>query len=212
VDVGKKMVALISDMNQPLGNAAGLALEVKEAIETLRDGGPADFREHCLVAAAHMLRLAGKGSLQETRALAERALVDGSAFAKFRQMVAAQGGDVAQVDDPARLPTASIQMDIRASRRGYVAGIDALEVGNAVLDLGGGRLKKGDPVDHAVGVITHCRVGDAVSEDTVIFTLHGNEQSKIAAARERLLTAVALSDKVVPPLPLFYDTLEGSPV
>jgi pyrimidine-nucleoside phosphorylase len=212
VDVGKQMVALISDMNQPLGNAAGLALEVKEAIDTLRNDGPADFREHCLVAASHMLRLAGKGSPSETRALAERTLADGSALAKFRQMVAAQGGDVSQVDDPTKLPTAAFQEAVHAPRRGYVAGLDALAVGNAVLDLGGGRLKKSDAVDHAVGVITHCRVGDAVSEETVLFTLHGNDPGKIAAARQRLSSAVTFSETSVPPLPLFYDTLEGKPV
>jgi len=108
VDSGKKMVALISDMNQPLGRSAGLALEVKEAIETLHNGGPKDFREHCLVTAAHMLRLADKGEMKETRSMSELALIDGSAFDMFRTMIEAQGGDVSQVDDPSKLPSVSI--------------------------------------------------------------------------------------------------------
>jgi pyrimidine-nucleoside phosphorylase len=208
-DAGKRMVALLSDMDQPLGKAAGLALEVKEAIEVLHNGGPADFREHCLVAAAHMLRLAGKGNMKETRALAELALIDRSAFAKFREMVGAQGGNVKQVDEINLLPTAQMVDEIAAPKRGFVAQVDALAVGQAVLELGGGRLTKTDPVDHAVGVLTHVKVGDAVTEGQPIFTIHSNNMAKMEAARQRLLTGLSISEEPVARLPLFYDVIEG---
>jgi len=206
VDAGKQMVALISDMNQPLGKAAGLALEVVEAIETLQNAGPADFREHCLVAAGHMLRLAGH---TDGRERAEKALADGSAFAKFRQMVAAQGGDVAQVDDPSKLPQASLIETISAPQAGYLARVDALAVGYAVLDLGGGRMTKADPVDHAVGVITQRQVGDQVGAGDVLFTLHANDPARLAAAKTRLASAYTISAEPVAGLPLFYATMEG---
>lgn len=209
VDAGKKMVALISDMNQPLGRAAGLALEVREAIETLKNGGPADFRKHCTETAAYMLRLAGKGEMKECRSLVELALIEGTAFAKFREMVEAQGGDVAQVDDPTKLPSASLVETVKAERGGYLAEVNALEVGNAVLDLGGGRRVKTDTVDHAVGVITHVRVGDKVAAGDALFTLHGNDRAKLEAARERLRHAVILSGEPTARLPLFYDVIEG---
>ena len=210
-DAGKKMVALISDMNQPLGRTAGLALEVKEAIETLKNGGPRDFREHCLVTAAHMLRLAGRGEMKETRSMSELALIDDSAFNMFRRMIEAQGGDVSQVDNPDTLPTATIQEEILARQHASVAEINALEVGMAVVDLGGGRLKKTDGVDHAVGVETHVKVGDQVSAETPVFTIHGNDQQKVDAARSRLMNAMTFSREPVSPLPLFYDFLEGLP-
>lgn len=208
-DAGKKMVALLSDMNQPLGKAAGLALEVREAIDVLHNGGPADFREHCLVAAAHMLRIAGKGNMKETRAMAELALIDRSAFAKFREMVGAQGGNVKQIDEPDLLPTANLMEEVSATQRGFVGEVDAMAVGQAVLELGGGRLKKTDPIDHAVGVLTHVKVGDAVTEGQTVFTIHGNSMAKIEAAKARLLAGLKISDEPTPRLPLFYDVVEG---
>lgn len=213
VDAGKKMVALISDMNQPLGMAAGLALEVREAIETLQDKGPSDFREHCLVAATHMLHLAERGDLRDCRAMAELALTDGSALAKFREMVAAQGGDPNQIDDPNLLPTAKLQEPITNELDDgfYVAEVNALAVGRAVVDLGGGRNRKEDPIDHAVGVITHVRVGDRVKKGDVLFTLHGNDPAKLEAARERLKEGILFSDTPCARLPIFYDTLTGQP-
>ncbi len=212
VDAGRKMVALLSDMNQPLGRTAGLALEVREALDTLRDAGPPDFREHCLVAAAHMLRLADHTpSLEAARAEAEAALADGRALAKFREMVGAQGGDVRQVDEPDRLPKASMTRDIRAGADGIVAAVDALAVGEAVVELGGGRRTKADRIDHAVGVTTHVKVGEAVSFGQTLFTLHANDAAKLDAARARLAEAVALGAEPVPPLPIFYDVIEGFP-
>lgn len=202
---GRRVVALISDMNQPLGWAVGNALEVREAINTLHEGGPADFREHCMVVAAEMLMLGGKAD--DTNAaltLALETLASGAAWRKFRELVEAQGGDVHCVEEPERLPKAQIIEPVPASRSGYLAGIDAAEIGMAVVELGGGRLKKGDPIDHSVGVIVHYKVGDLVQKGTPLVTIHSNDMEKLAAVQERVLAAHTFSNAPVQRLPLFY--------
>jgi pyrimidine-nucleoside phosphorylase len=137
-DAGRKTVALIADMNQPLGHAVGNALEVKEALATLRGDGPPDLWAHCLELAGHLLHLAGKcDSLEKGKAMAIKARDDGRALAKFRAMVAAQGGDVGMVDNPATLPRAALKADVLAPRDGFIAGIDAGEVGWSCVKLGG---------------------------------------------------------------------------
>ena len=144
--LGRKMTALLGDMSQPLGLAAGNALEVVEAIETLHGRGPADFRQHCIDVAAEMLLIAGAvASPEEGRARAAGTLDDGTAWAKFREWIAAQGGDLRFVDDPTRLPEAPLIAPLPAPRSGYVARADAREVGFTVVDLGGGRARKEDP-------------------------------------------------------------------
>ncbi|NLX55289.1 MAG: thymidine phosphorylase [Planctomycetaceae bacterium] len=208
---GREMVALLSDMNQPLGCAVGNALEVREAIETLRGGGPADLRRHCLVIGAHMVRLGrqetGSGALDE--AIAELAdLIDnGGGFEKFRELVNAQGGDVSMVDDPQRLPRARLVEDIPAGADGFVAAVDALTVAKATLELGAGRARKSDPIDPAVGVVVRCKVGDQVRAGDPLFTIHANDGAKLAQARALLEQAVQFSEGEPQPLPAFYDTL-----
>jgi len=208
---GREMVALLSDMNQPLGCAVGNALEVREAIETLRGGGPADLRQHCLVIGAHMVRLGrqetGSGALDE--AIAELAdLIDnGGGFAKFRELVNAQGGDVSMVDDPQRLPRARLVEDIPAGADGFVAAVDALAVAQATLELGAGRARKSDPIDPAVGVVVRCKVGDRIRPGAPLFTIHANDGAKLAQARALLEQAVQFSEGEPQPLPAFYDTL-----
>jgi pyrimidine-nucleoside phosphorylase len=207
---GRKMVALISDMNQPLGFAVGNALEVREAIETLRGAGPADFREHCLHVAAHMLVLAGgQPTLRKARALAERSLAGGEALAKFRALVRAQGGDDRVIDDPVRLPQAAHIEVVASPRGGYLATIDAGQVGQAAIDLGAGRAKKGDPIDHSVGVVLRHKVGDRVIKGEPLFTVHASTAVQCREAAERLLQAHRFSVRKVPPLPLFYRTIYG---
>ncbi len=142
-DAGRQTVAIISDMNQPLGHAVGNALEVKEAIATLHGKGPHDFWLHCLKIAGYMLLLAGKAdSLGEAETLATTARDDGRALQKFRDMVQAQGGDISQVDDPAQLPQAQFVEEILAPRSGTVASMDTAELGWSCVRLGGGRLVK----------------------------------------------------------------------
>ncbi len=206
---GRRAVALLSDMNQPLGCAVGNALEVVEAIETLHGGGPADFREHCLTVASHMLVLGQKAAdLPQARQMAEQAIASGRAFQVFRKLVMAQGGDVAYVDDPSRLPKASLVETIKAERAGYIAAIDAREVGETAVELGAGRARKTDAIDYAVGIEILHKVGDWVEQDAPLFTIHANDPHKLKQARARLLAAYQWSREPVQPLPLFYGVVE----
>ncbi len=207
----RKVVALISDMNQPLGNAVGNAIEVREAIETLQGGGPQDFREHCLVLASHMLLLAEKvESFDGAYALSQKVIKDGSAFTKFKDLVIAQGGDISYVEDPSKLVLAPERLDIGASEAGYISQIHACEVGLTATELGAGRAQKGDPVDHSVGIEIMHNVGDRVDEGELLFTVYAKNAEQAQAASERLLAAHEISDKPVDALPLFYETIGSS--
>jgi pyrimidine-nucleoside phosphorylase len=206
--VGRQVTALISDMNQPLGHAVGNALELREAIDALHGGGPEDFVEHCIVVAGHMLRLAGKSQakdLSDIRPTLEEKLNDGAAWEVFRTLVEAQGGDVSQVDNPDKLPTAPVIHAIPAPRSGYLQTINAREIGFAALHLGAGREKKGEPVDHAVGVVVHHKVGEHVEEGQPLFTIHARTDEALQIATQRVLNAHLWSDR--PGRPLFYGAL-----
>ena len=202
---GRKTVALLSDMNQPLGYAVGNALEVREAIDALHGGGPADFREHCLHVAAEMLVLGDRAeNIAKARDMAEKAIADGSGFAKFRELVAIQGGDVTYIDNPEKLPTAALIETIPAPHSGSISQIHARLVGEAAVELGAGRAQKGDPIDHAVGFILHHKVGDVVKEGDPLFTVHANDQKLLDTAKREVLAAHQFSETPVAPLPLFY--------
>ena len=209
VDIGKlagrEIVALLSDMNQPLGCAVGNSLEVVEAIETLKGGGPEDFREHCLHVSAHMLVLGKRAKdLDEGRIIAEKSIADGSAFNKLRILVDAQDGDVSYVDDISKFPKAKFIEEIKAPQSGYIYQVQARIVGEAAVTLGAGRAKKSDPVDHAVGFVIHKKVGDRVEKGEPLFTIHANDEAKMAESRDEVLSAYTFSDEVIHPLPLFY--------
>jgi len=207
-EAGRKTVALISDMNQPLGHAVGNALEVKEALAALREDGPPDFWAHCLEVAAHMVLLAGKAhSLDEAKAMAAAARDSGRAWDKFRELIQAQGGDAGQVDDPDQLPRASLIESIPATRSGTIAAIDTGAVGWACVRLGGGRLVKGEEIDHAVGFILPCKVGDTYSAGDPIGFVHANDPDKLTQARSEILASITWSDQPVEPLPDFYGTI-----
>lgn len=206
---GRKVVALLSAMDQPLGCAVGNAIEVQEAIATLRGEGPADFAEHWLEVAGHMLRLAGAvDDVEAGKQRARQAISDGSALSKFRALVAAQGGDPGYVDDPSKFPAADLIEELPASQDGYIAQIHAAEIGYAAIDLGGGRTKKGDPIDHAVGIMLHRKVGDVVSAGDPLCTVYANDRNRLRAATDRIQAAIAYSMQPTEPLPLFYDILE----
>ncbi len=213
VDAGRDMVALLSDMNQPLGVAAGNALEVAEAVKTLQGAGPADFHAHCVEVAAQMLRLAGRGErwadLAQARAEADRALRAGLGFERLRRLVAAQGGDVAQIDDLSRLPQARLRHDFPAAQSGYLAAIHADKIGWATLALGAGRFTKEDTIDHAVGIEVHKNVGDAVQSGERLLTVHANNSESLAAALELLADSISYSAAPVERLPLFYGVVDG---
>jgi pyrimidine-nucleoside phosphorylase len=206
-NAGRDVVALLSDMEQPLGQAVGNALEVIEAIETLRGGGPAGFREHCVEVAAHMLMLAGHGAVDSLRDPVRAALDDGRGLRHFRQMVAAQGGDVSAIDDTSRLPQASITEVIPAEHDGYVAQMSALHIAQAAFDLGAGREVKEATIDHAVGIQVHAKVGDRVTAGDPLVTIHANHAERVAEVRAGLGQGLQVSDSPVEPLPLFYDII-----
>jgi pyrimidine-nucleoside phosphorylase len=202
---GRKVTALIADMNQPLGAAVGNALEVIEAIEALKGSGPADFMEHCLHLSAHMLLLGQKAdSLETGRQMAQKVIADGSAFEKFCQMVSAQGGDVRYVEQPERLPRAERVEVVTAPRGGYIAQVHARAIGEAAVTLGAGRAKKSDQVDHAVGFIIHKKVGDPVTPGEPLFTIHARNEAQVEQARQAVLAAFSIQDSPAPALPLFY--------
>ncbi len=203
---GRKVQTLLSDMNQPLGYAVGNALEVKEAIDTLHGNGPADFHEHCLVVAANMLLLGNKASdLDATRWMAERALSKGKAFQKFCQLIVAQGGDVSYAEEPDMLPKAKMVSVVDAPRSGWLAQVSARSVGESALALGAGRARKGEPVDHAVGVVIHHKVGDHLERGQPLFTIHAKDKASLDEAVKQVLAAHVWSENPVKPLPLFYN-------
>ncbi len=205
----RRAVALLSDMNQPLGNAVGNILELREAIETLNGGGPTDFREHCLVVAGYMLALGGIAKDEEVgKEMAQRALDSGKAWDKFQELVIAQGGDISYITNPERLPKARQVEIVLAPQSGYLSNIHARIVGETSVALGGGRSKKTDFIDHSVGVIIHHKVGDWVDHDSPLFTIHANQNAKVEEARQRLLSAHSWSDSPCQALPLFYGVVK----
>ncbi|MEI8131812.1 MAG: thymidine phosphorylase [Leptolinea sp.] len=206
---GRKVVALLSDMNQPLGCAVGNSLEIAEAVETLRGAGPKDFHEHCLVVVSHLLTASGKvSSLEEGRTMAETALQNGSALEKFRMLVQAQGGDVRVIDDLNLLPKAVVIKTLTAVQAGWIAGVHAREIGETVISLGGGRAKKTDSIDHSVGIVVHAKVGDHLKAGDALLTIHAKNTADFELAQERALAAITWSDKKTEPLPLFYGVIE----
>ncbi|MCA9934677.1 MAG: thymidine phosphorylase, partial [Anaerolineales bacterium] len=208
-DAGRKTVAIISDMNQPLGHAIGNALEVKEAIDTLHGRGPEGFWAHCLEIAGQMILLAGKAqSLDEAKGLATAVRSNGTAWQKFRDLVRAQGGDVAQADDPSLLPQAAYVEPLLAPQSGTIAAMDTAAIGWACVRLGAGRLVKTDEVDHAVGFVLPAKIGDTYKAGDTIGTIYANDRAKLAEAREGVLAAITWSEEVVRPLPHIYAVVE----
>src|SRR5271154_3534576 len=180
------MVALITDMNQPLGRKVGNALEVEECIEVLHGGGPADLRDLCIELAAWMFFLGGASPTVESgKRLSERIIASGQAFERFRQMVELQGGDIGAIDDPTRLPGTDHRVEVPSTRSGYVTTIACEDVGTACVILGGGRERKEDSVDPAVGIVIHKKIGDKVIAGEPLCTIHCHSDAQ--AARARLL-------------------------
>jgi len=205
---GRKAVALISDMNQPLGLTVGNSLEVKEALLTMRGLGPLDFTEHCLEVASQMLVLGGQTTNKEQgRSMAVKALQSGKALEKFVSLIEAQGGDSSYIYDTERFPRASLITDVRSYNSGYLKEIHAQIIGEVAVDLGAGRTKKEEAIDHSVGIELHCKVGDFTEIGQVLFTIHANQPALVEPARVKLLSALTWSDTPVECLPLFYTTV-----
>lgn len=212
VDIGqalnRRVTAVISNMNQPLGRAVGNALELEEAIDTLHGHGPTDFLEHCLVIAGQMLLLADRArDAQQARELLLLELDSGRAWRKFRDWIVGQGGDAAYIDAPSLLPQATFIEPLPSPRSGYIAGLDAMEVGLTTGLLGGGRAHKGDSIDHAVGVVLAKKIGDYVKTGEALLTIHANDEQKLADAWRRLLDAYSWSDEPVERPPLVHEII-----
>ena len=176
--VGRKTIAIISDMSQPLGFAIGNALEVKEAIETLQGKGPQDLTDLVLTLGSQMVILAKKAeTTQEAKAMLREAITNGKAIAKFKEFLQNQGGDASVVDDTAKLPQAKYQIELPAKKSGYVSRMVADEIGVASMLLGAGRATKEDTIDLAVGIVLHKKVGDKVSEGESLLTIHSNREN-----------------------------------
>jgi len=196
--MGKQMVALITDMNQPLGCTVGNALEVQECIEVLHGGGPADLRELCFDLAAWMFYLGGASkTVADGKQLAEEIIASGKAFDAFRQMVELQGGDISVIDDPARLPSAERRVQVASSQAGYVTAIACEQVGTACVILGGGRERKENSVDPSVGIEVHKKIGDKVSVGEPLCTIHCHSDAQ--AARAKALLEESYQIEAAPP-------------
>ena len=200
---GRKTIAVVSDMDQPLGYAVGNALEVREAIETLKGNGPEDFVELCMTLGSYMLVAGGKAADQEAaERILREVIANGSALEKLAEFVAAQGGDRELVYHPERLPQASIAQEIESPADGYIQRIVCDEIGICSLLLGGGRETKESEIDLSVGLVLHRKVGDAVKKGETLATIYANDQAKLDAARERFLRAYTIDRNPVEKKPL----------
>ena len=193
-NAGRSTIAVISDMDQPLGFAVGNALEVKEAIETLRGNGPDDFTELCLTLGSRMLMAGGAaGNAEEAKEKLQRVIADGSALKKLAEFVEAQGGDKEAVYDTDRLPKASIVCQVPSPQEGYIGHIACDEVGICSLILGGGRETKESRIDLSVGIVLQKKVGDFVSKGEALAVIHANDKGKLKEAEKRFLAACSIT-------------------
>ncbi len=197
--VGRKTIAIISDMSQPLGFAIGNALEVKEAIETLQGKGPQDLTDLVLTLGSQMVILAKKAeTTQEAKAMLREAITNGKAIAKFKEFLQNQGGDASVVDDTAKLPQAKYQIELPAKKSGYVSRMVADEIGVASMLLGAGRATKEDTIDLAVGIVLHKKVGDKVSEGESLLTIHSNREN-VDEVKQKLYDNIFIEDTAKAP-------------
>jgi pyrimidine-nucleoside phosphorylase len=196
--MGKQVVALITDMDQPLGNMIGNALEVVEVVQVLRGEGPEDLRQLCIELAGWMLHLGGvSDSVAEGKKQSEKLIASGRALDKFRQMVELQGGDPRTIDDPKKLPQAHSTMTISSRRNGYLASLQCEQIGAACVILGGGRERKEDSVDPTVGIVLHKKVGDVVSTGEPLATIYYNAENRGNRARQLLEESYQIADSPV---------------
>jgi pyrimidine-nucleoside phosphorylase len=201
---GRQVVCLLTEMDQPLGRAVGNALEIREAVATLRGEGPPDFVELVLAAVTRLLVVSDLGIDEvEARARAEEALADGSAFATYERWIRAQGGD----PDERVLPSAPLVRELEAPRDGFVAALEAVRVGEAALHLGAGRQTKDDSIDHAVGIVCLRKRGDQVRVGEPLAEIHAQTDEAAAQAALELLAAYEFAEEPPPERPVVLDVL-----
>ncbi len=193
--MGKKVVALITNMDQPLGNTIGNALEVVEVVDILNGRGPEDLRQLCLELAGWMLYLGGvANNVAEGKKRSQQLIASGEALRKFRQMVELQGGDVRAIDDPTKLPQSRRTTAVRSPGSGYIASLQCEQIGTACVILGGGRERKEDSVDPAVGIVLRKKVGESVTAGEPLATIHYNSEERAERARELIEASYQISD------------------
>ena len=193
--MGKNVVALITDMDQPLGKMIGNALEVVEVIDVLKGGGPEDLRDLCLELAGRMLQLGGATkSVEEGKRQSAQLISSGKALEKFRKMIELQRGDARVIDDVKRLPQSKNTTEVRADKGGYIASMQCEQIGTACVILGGGRERKEDSVDPSVGIILHKKVGDQVAAGEILATVHYNVADRAERARQMISASCEISD------------------
>jgi pyrimidine-nucleoside phosphorylase len=217
VDIGtalnRKTVAVVSDMDQPLGMAVGNSLEVKEAIETLKGRGPADLLELCITLGSFMLVLAGKAADRTAaREMLAETITSGKAFEKFKEFVKNQGGDISFAEDPSLLPSTKYEYKITAETAGYVERILAEDVGLSSLLLGAGRETKESSVDLSVGILLNKKVGDKVTIGETLATVYGNDKYKIDASILKLKNAFSICKTPVSPRQLIFGFVTGNEI
>ena len=204
-NMGRTTVALITNMDQPLGYAVGNSLEVKEAIETLKGGGPEDFRELCITLGSHMLLLAGNVETEEEgREKIKGVISTGKAFEAFKILVREQGGDVDCVEDTDLLPRSQNIYELKSDRTGYINGINAEKVGLASLVLGAGKETKDSIIDHSVGIVLNKKIGDYVQTDDILAYIHFNDNEKKENSVKKLKSAYLIEETAKPKQPLIF--------
>ncbi|MDF7669171.1 pyrimidine-nucleoside phosphorylase [Lactobacillus sp. ESL0703] len=205
--VGMKCMALISDMNQPLGNKVGNTLEIEETLDLLKGNGPQDLLDLVLTLGSHMVVLGQKAeTVEEARKMLEETIADGSALARFKAMVIAQGGDSKVIDDYSVMPHAQFEIELPAKQDGYLAQLSADEVGIASMKLGGGREKADDQLDYGVGIELHKKVGDKVKKGESLLTIHA-DSSDVAEVQEMLYNCIKIADEAKP-YQMIYEVIE----
>ncbi|WP_204121026.1 MULTISPECIES: pyrimidine-nucleoside phosphorylase [Levilactobacillus] len=204
--VGMNCMAIISDMNQPLGNAIGNALEIKESIDLLKGQAPADITDLVLTLGSHMVVMSGKADdLKTARAMCEKTIEDGSALKKFGDMIEAQGGDRSVIEHPEIMPQAKYKIDLPAKSDGVVSKVEADEMGIAGMLLGGGRQKADDKLDYAVGIMMNKKIGDAVKTGDTLLTIYSNRED-VADIKDMLYKNIEISDSAEP-ITLIHETV-----
>ena len=205
---GKKMLALITDMDRPLGNAIGNTLEVKEAIDTLNGHGPEDFTEICVILATNMLYLAGKGSMEECENMVKAAIADKRALDTFNKMVVAQGGDVSFIDNPDKFTTAPHKRSVKAQKSGYIHHVDTEGYGISSLLLGAGRNTKEENIDFAAGIVLKKKTGDYVKEGEELCVMYTSDEKRFEGAVNKFYESTVILSDEPKKRPLVLDRVE----
>lgn len=205
---GKKMLALITDMDRPLGNAIGNTLEVKEAIDTLNGHGPEDFTEICVILATNMLYLAGKGSMEECEKMVKAAIADKRALDTFKKMVVAQGGDVSFIDNPDKFATAPHKRSVKAQKSGYIHHVDTEGYGISSLLLGAGRNTKEENIDFAAGIVLKKKTGDYVKEGEELCMMYTSDEKRFEGAVNKFYESTVILSDEPKKRPLVLDRVE----